>query len=436
VPRLVRFFTICAFLVCAYFYCNQTIVREVPVLTGAPTDFLPYYQAAQHITRCESPYLADGYIYPPLLAFALTPLTRFDYRTARRIWFGLSQGLLIASAILLWWAFGRGWLSATWIALVWAKGGAAAEALGLGQVEPLLILLIVLALTNRSWLRSAAIGGGFALKLFPGLLGVAVLLRRERRGIQSMAAFALAALLLPWTASAILHLGPGVLSKGSAWMGTPGAVSWSLVSIALRLLDPHGATYLEPRNWMLGTNLEHFSLPPGLALAGLAISLVTLAVGLFALVRLAGPHLNEKQMPWAISALVTLALLASPVAWSHYQALEYPGVALLLIDTTRTRQWKLTAFALALAVFVYPLPIHMMDWLREHWTAESLGAMWLWTTVPAIASMGLFGVFVMRAARLRARRPPSPNPASYIPLRVATPPARLHAVPQSPLRDA
>src|SRR5580700_5597704 len=94
---------------CARHYYRSTIASRIPVLTGAPTDFLPYHQAAQHIVHGESPYLADGYIYPPLLAFALTPLAAFDYTTARRVWFAISQLFLILSAILLWRRFGRDW---------------------------------------------------------------------------------------------------------------------------------------------------------------------------------------------------------------------------------------------------------------------------------------------------------------------------------------
>jgi hypothetical protein len=423
-------------LLCARHYYQDTIARKLPVLTAAPADFLPYYQGAQHVVHGESPYLADGYIYPPLLAFALTPLTPFDYVTARRIWFAISQLFLLASAILVWRAFGRDWPSAACIAFVWGFGSAADEALGLGQVEPLLILLLALALTLRHRARTVAIAAAFALKLFPGLLGAAILLRRDRRAIHTVLGCGLTGLLLPHAAAALLHHGPGMLSKGNAWMGTPAALSWSLPSVALRFLDPHGATYLVPSNWMLGTNLEHFHLPAHLALAGLAVSLVTLAAGLLALGRATRWRLNEAQMPWALSALVTLTLLASPVAWTHYQALEYPGVALLLIDTWRRRQWKLMGAALALAVLAYPLPHQMMDWMHYHWTADSLRAVWLWITVPAFASMGLFALFVTRAASRRERRPPLPIPAGYIRLRVARPLVGLHVVPRSPSREA
>lgn len=430
---------VCLFLVCTQHYYRTTIASRVPGLTSAPCDFLPYYQAAQHIVHRESPFLADGYIYPPLLAFLLTPLTPLDYVTARRVWFAISQLLLIASAILLWRAHGRDWASACWIAFVWAFGGAAAEALTVGQVGPVLMFLIVLALTCRHWRRGSAVALGFALKLFPGLLGVAVFLRGERRAIRAMIWGAIAGVLLPWVAVATLLRGPSGFGRSSAWMGTPATLSWSLPSLAVRIVDPARRSFLEPRNWMLGTNLQHFRLPFGLAAAGLAVAVLTLAAGLFALLRTAGLRLREEQMPWAIAALVSLALLAAPVSWTHYQVLEYPGVALLLIHAWRKRAWTQLIAALSLAALTYPLPIYFLNTLWHRWTPHSFNTVYLWTTAPPLASIGLFAMLVTRAARsMRLHEQPRrlPDPPDYIRLRAATRRVRLHVVPLSPSRGA
>ena len=348
----------------------------------------------------ESPFLADGYIYPPLLAFALTPLATLDYLTARRVWFAFSQLLLIASAILLWRRFGRDWPSACWIAFVWAFGDVAGEALGAGQLGPLLTFLIVLALTASRGRRGAAVALGFSLKLFPGLLGVAILLRRERHAVRSMIAGAAAAILLPWLAVVSFLRGSAGFAKTGGLMGTPATLSWSLPSIALRILDPARQSYLLPRNWMLGTNLEHFRLSAALTTAGITVSLLTLAGGLFALFRSSGFRIREAQLPWAVSAMVTLALVASPVSWTHYQVLEYPGVSLILIDTWRRRKWVQLAAVLVLAALVYPVPKHIVDELPLHWTG-SFTAVLFWTAVPAVASVGLLMILVRRAVPSR-----------------------------------
>jgi hypothetical protein len=390
---------ICILFFCTDRYYQSTIVRRVPVLNSAPCDFLPYFQAAQHIVHGESPFLADGYIYPPLFAFLLTPLTPLDYVTARRGWFVISQLFLIAAAILLWRRFGRDWASACWIAFVWGFGVAAGESLAVGQVGPLLTFLVVLALTCPQWQRGSAVALGFAVKLFPALLGVAILLRGERRASRAMIAVSIASFALPWVAVAALLRGPSGLGKGGAWTGTPATLSWSLPSVVLRILDPERRDFIVPAHWMLGTNLEHFRLPLLLAVAGVAVALITLAIGLAAIVWSAGTRIREQQVPWVMAALVSLALVASPVSWTHYQVLEYPGLALLLIHAWRHRHWAQLVAALALASLIYPLPIYMMDTLSQHWTTDSFHTVYFWTTVPPVASLALFAMFVKRASQ-------------------------------------
>jgi hypothetical protein len=284
------------FVLCVAIYCVATIHP-----LSSASDFRPYYRAAQHIVHGESPYLGDGYIYPPLLAFLLAPLALLDFARAQLCWFVLSQFFLIASAVLLWRRFGRDWPSACWIALVWAAGGAADESLTRGQVGPLLTLLVVLAMTGRS----AAIGVGFAIKLFPGLLGVAVLLRRERRAIVTMLLWGVATLLVPWLAVAALFRGPAGVSTGGTWTGTPALLSWSLPSVVLRVLDPTA--------WEQGMDLYRFRLPFEQSAISLAVAALTLAVGLTVLVR------SKVQFPWMIAALVALALAATPIGWFNRQ---------------------------------------------------------------------------------------------------------------------
>jgi len=93
---------------------------------------------------------------------------------------------------------------------------AAGESLAVGQVGPLLTFLVVLALTCPQWQRGSAVALGFAVKLFPALLGVAILLRGERRASRAMIAVSIASFALPWVAVAALLRGPSGLGKGGA----------------------------------------------------------------------------------------------------------------------------------------------------------------------------------------------------------------------------
>jgi hypothetical protein len=387
-------------LFCAWRYYQNTVAIQVPGLIDTPSDFQPYYWAAQHITHGESPYLAEGYIYPPLLAFLVTPLTALDYVTARRVWFALSQLFLIAAAVLLWRSIGRDWPAACWIALVWALGGSAEEGLGLGQVGALLTLLLVCAIASRHRRQALSVGLAFALKLFPGILGIAVLLRRDRRTVSWMVAAGAAGVLLPWAVVAGFLKGPAGAATSNAWMGTPATLSWSLPSVVLRVLDPPRRPSALPHDWEAGTDLGHFQLPARSRMAALATSMVTLGMGLFVMLRAVRWRLTEEQLPWAMGALVALVLAASPVGWTHYQVLQYPGVALLLSAAWRQRQWLRLGVSLVPAGLLYPIPVAILTryYFRYHaWTAYSPVTLYIWTSVTPLASLCLFAMFVKMA---------------------------------------
>src|SRR5580658_8906992 len=74
------------FLLCAAFYFHETVVTVIPDL-NAPSDFKPYHEAARDILAGRTPFVTQGYIYPPLLAYLLTPLAPLSYLAARWVWF-------------------------------------------------------------------------------------------------------------------------------------------------------------------------------------------------------------------------------------------------------------------------------------------------------------------------------------------------------------
>jgi hypothetical protein len=121
-------------LICAGWYVYDSFIRQMP--TDALSDFRWYYLAADHVLDGESPYLSEGYIYPPFLAFVLTPLAYLEYVPARWVWFLVSHACLLAAAWLIWRELGYNRLAGCVVAAVWAFGGAARESLALGQVGP------------------------------------------------------------------------------------------------------------------------------------------------------------------------------------------------------------------------------------------------------------------------------------------------------------
>jgi hypothetical protein len=406
--RDVRWPAILYCALCAAWYFRVTVWAVIPELSQ-PSDFTLYYQAAQDVLAGRSPFVTEGYIYPPLLAELLTPLAALSYVAARWVWFLFSQSCMLAAAWLMWRHMGRDWLAACSIAFVWALGGAAVESLALGQLGPLLVLLLAIAYTESGWRPAAAAGFGVALKFIPGVLAAALLLRRDWRGLVIFAAVALVFLALPWSFTACCLDGPKTPAGTDTWTGTPATLSWSLPSVVLRILDPPtpGADSL-PRDWEAGNDLPHLRLPASRRWISIGVAFATMLVGLAVLPFMMKGRISTAQLPLVMAALISLSLAASPVAWTHYQVMQYPGVALLLFHTMRSRLWAMLTATLACAALLYPLPVAILTaYFGKYgkWTAASPATLYFWTSVTPIAALVLVWLLI-RAAKM------SPAPAS------------------------
>jgi hypothetical protein len=267
---------------CAAWYWKRCWLAQMP--DRGPSDFEFYYMAASRILHGQSPYVEGGYVYPPLLACLLAPLAGFDYFTARWIWFAVSHAAFLGAGWLLWRRMGGG-RTALWIvALVWAAGGATEDGFGLGQVDAVLLLLSVAAITRADGVARLAVAAGGAIKLLPGIL--AVLERRWR----DLAAIAAAAVLLLAVPSAVVRFGlrgPAAPPSTQYLAGTPCLLSWSLPSAALRLLESPRAGGTLPQAWTTGYDLPLLHLPLKERWISAAVAALVLVVGSLA-VRRAG----------------------------------------------------------------------------------------------------------------------------------------------------
>jgi hypothetical protein len=146
----------------------------------------PIYSAAQ-LAGPYAPQGQDGFLYPPPLAAAMTPLATLfptDYRAANWIWAAIGALLLIVSLRSLWWServderypilAGRGkWLL---VAAAFAFPPVIGE-LVMGNVHFLLLWLLTLAWLGirrgdpgGRWRGGAMIGVAAMIKVFPGIL--------------------------------------------------------------------------------------------------------------------------------------------------------------------------------------------------------------------------------------------------------------------------
>jgi hypothetical protein len=391
-------------LLCAAWYFHETVVTVVPSL-GDHSDFTPYHEAARNILTGKTPFVTLGYIYPPLLAYLLTPLALMSYLKARWIWFLISQGCLLAAAALMWRATKRDWIGACSIAFVWASGDAAPESLGLGQIGPLLTLLLALAYTQREWRQTAAVAFGVALKLIPGVLGIVFLVRREWRAFGMLAAASLVLLALPWSLVVCCLSGPKTPAGTDTWTGTPAILSWSLPSVVLRIVDSPPPEGPLPADWEYGNDLPNLHLAASLRWLSIGVSLLTLLSGISVLAVASKGGLSAVQTPFAMAALISLSLAASPVCWTHYQVMQYPGMALLLGHAWRSRRWGLLGSAVVLGALLYPMPVQILRYLAMRdggWKLISHEALYGWTSVTALACLSVFGVLVREAKLQRS----------------------------------
>jgi len=387
-------------LLCAGWYVYHSFIEQAP--TASLSDFSWYYLAARHVAHGESPYLSEGYLYSPLLACLLTPLASLDYVPARWIWFLISHACLLAAAWLIWRHMGADRLAACVVAIVWAFGGAADESLGLGQIGPELTLLLAAAYTLTPRRQGACVGTGFGLKVVPGVIGVIFMLRRDFRALFAAVAAAFILTAVPWGFVACCSPGPRAPATLDYLSGTPSPLSWSLPSLALRVDEPFRFGKPMPHDWITGHTLQELRLSPEERRLSLAVAIATLAVGFAILAIRVRGKLEFRQTALASAALITLALAASPVGWTHYQVMQYPGVALFLGYAARRRLWWLLGATATCAAFLYPIPVAVLKAYFDPanaWPNSPL-VMYFWTSVSAVASLALFGLMTRELPRI------------------------------------
>ena len=164
-----------------------------------PADFGAFYIAADAVLRGDNPYAPGicggwpGFVYPPLFAWLLSPLTLLPVTTAVSVWTALTVLMVIAALQILgvrdWRCYPLALLSPF-----------ARETLELGTIDGLLLLTVALTWRYRDTPVRAAAASGFtiALKLFLWPLAFWLALSgRVRTALLSCAA-TVGFVLLPW----------------------------------------------------------------------------------------------------------------------------------------------------------------------------------------------------------------------------------------------
>jgi hypothetical protein len=407
-------------------YLYRTVVVVWPYLFRAPGDFAFYMRSASAILQGGTPF-THGFDYPPLLPVLLAPLALLPPAAARVVWYLLSQGCLLGAAVVLARPLGGDLPALAAVAAVWAAGGTLAENLVLGQVNPLLLLLLALAWywdAERPGWAAAAIGLAAGLKLWPGLLLAAYLgrsHRSHRRALGVGLATALAAVVIPWLVLAVATAPPHLPPSGEYWMGTPAPLNLSLPAAALRGTYPPRKMGEDPipDDWLAGNDPAAPPLAPWRRRLSVWVALLALAAGLFALgLRAEGSSrdpraggLAPRDRLFVLAALTALATFASPISWYHYQLFALPSVALLASDALRRRALlPLAGAALLLAGLTHSDLIRRLAGAPEERSILVVGI-----AVPLLVA-SLFAALVAEIGRRRAPdlQPPAPGEAEVI----------------------
>jgi hypothetical protein len=336
-----------SFLAAIYVY--RSIVEVVPFLRAQPGDFSHYYRASRAVLEGASPFLDPFANQSPLLVWMTAPVAALDFTAARWVWFAASWLALAAALALLVAALG-GDRAALWTAaLLWTIGGHLPANLGLGQINPWILLLICGALAARTARPQSAallVGLAVALKIWPAALFAPLAWRQQRRALAWGIAVAISLLVASDWVLRRMTPPPHRPIRAAYWLGTPAAGNRSLSAAVLReTYRDELQTGALPNDWLAGNNPGELRLSrPRLALSA-AVAALVLAAGLTALAA-ARP---QGAVP-CLAALTTLAVVASPISWYHYALLHLPALGCLGAQLVRRKRWFATGGWLLLAL--------------------------------------------------------------------------------------
>ena len=153
-------------------------------------------------------YKMYPFTYPPFGAWALSPLTWFDYETAARL---MIIAIALQTAVIvalvgrsLGWSWGSAFAIAPWAAiLVQQCLEPFTQSVGFAQVNTAMMALVMIDVAAPpNWKgRGVASGLAAAIKLTPAIAVLIFLLRRQWRSAITMVATSLAVTLLSWVIS-------------------------------------------------------------------------------------------------------------------------------------------------------------------------------------------------------------------------------------------
>lgn len=332
-------------------------------------------------------YKMYPFTYPPFGAWALSPLTWFDYETAARL---MIMAIALQTAVIvalvgrsLGWSWGSAFAIAPWAAiLVQQCLEPFNQSVGFAQVNTAMMALVMIDVAAPdSWKgRGVASGLAAAIKLTPAIAVLIFLLRRQWRSAITMVATSLTVTLLSWIISPsesarfffdamwdpqragdAYYAGNQNL-KGFVARALP-ENAWSITWAIAVVLALVAAVWLCLRIQAAATsvvtsrsasddvasgllNTAAPAAPAGDATETAASDAV--AAPSAVATSPASPALPENLATLLTAAVImTLGLLVSPITWSHHWVWGLASVVALIAVALRLKSAPLAALALA-----------------------------------------------------------------------------------------
>jgi len=105
-------------------------------------------------------------------------------------------------------------------------------------------------------------------------------------------------------------------------------------------------------------------------------------------------RVSRAQLPLTMASLTTLTLVAAPVSWTHYQVMQFPGMALFAGALALRGAWKKLGWALLCAAFIYPVPVTVLRAMvaanGDVWPNTPM-ANYFWISTAPVAGLVLYG---------------------------------------------
>lgn len=361
-PLMVRFGPWAMLALCLALF----IVQTISLGRSIGSDTVVFYNAVQRTLTDPATLYHDergvmgtaeallGFLYPPPSIAMLLP---FGLGT-------LETGHLLLSLAALACAVGA---IAAWLALAERTGAvmtngverAALIAMAVvtgsvftcrhGQVDTLILAIVTLGVwlifTARTAVGAAVLAAGSWVKIYPAMLMLPLLARRDTR----------------WPAATGFIVGAGVVMLAAfavfplaVWLDfakmLPVMAERTITNVDNQSLVAIWARTVVPPEEAL-TTWETIVVPAGLRLAVSAAAVMTVA----AFVLRAGQ--DRGQQLWAAAATTAMISLIAPLGWGHSYAYVLPLLALSVGDAWARRRWVSLAIA-GLLWAIYVIPAH------------------------------------------------------------------------------